>query len=258
MLVAVFWPRREASLGAYGIPGLLYHSEILFPYWLLILVLLLLFVTGLRPRIIGFILFALFLPLSFELGRHVSRQVLLFTLLFFSLFHSNVRLSLWTGNADTQLLSAGPIWPIRLIQLQLSVLYGVNALAKTTPDYLSGQVLMGMSKMLPNFLVNLSDGYLHLGTFAIPVTLLAIASVMAEYILAIGFWIPRLKVATAMFGVFFHIVLKFIITISMLDWTCVFLYSTFFIPFDPLRTRELPVQREGHSEPDFIPSPPKA
>ncbi|MGH7800547.1 MAG: HTTM domain-containing protein [Thermodesulfobacteriota bacterium] len=257
MLTVAFWPRGTGlRLEGYGIPGLLYFYEhILFPYWLPILVLLILFGTGLRPRLLGFILVVLLLPLPFEFGLHATRQILLFTLLFFSLLRSNARFSLWARTAGPQSLSVGPMWPIRLIQVQLSVVYGVNALAKTTPEYLSGQVLMGMSKMLPNFLVNLSDGYLHLGPLAIPVTILAIASVMTEYTLAIGFWFPRLRVATAVLGVFFHIVSKFIIRIGMLDWTCMFLYLAFFIPFDRPLIRELYEQREGHTDPNFIPGP---
>ena len=259
MLTVAFWPRgRGLRFEGYSIPGLLYFYEhILFPYWFPILVLLLLFGVGLRPRLLGIFLVVLLLPLPFEFGLHVSRQILLFTLLFFSLLRSDARLSLRWGRQGPQPVTAGPMWPIRLIQVQLSVVYGVNALAKTTPEYISGQVLMGMSKMLPNFLVNLSDGYLHLGPLAIPVTILAIASVMTEYALAIGFWFPRLRVATAVLGVFFHIVTKFIIRIGMLDWSCMFLYLAFFIPFDRPLIRGLPELRGGHSEPKFIPAPPR-
>ncbi len=259
MLAAVFWPRRGLSLEGYNIPGLLYFFEHLsFPYWFFILVLLILFGTGLMPRLLGVILVVLLLPLSFQTGLHASCQLLLFTLLFFSLLRSNAGPSLWTGKAESHPVSVGPMWPIRLIQLQLSVMYGVNAVAKTTPEYLSGQVLMGMSKMLPNFVINLSDGYLHLGPLAIPVTLLAIASVMTEYILAIGFWFPRFRIATAVFGVFFHIGLKFIIRVGMLDWTSIFLYLAFLLPFDRPLISEIPEKKKGHSEPDYIPTTPKA
>jgi len=262
MLAVVFWPYEGMGLvlGVYRVPALPYlykHIFLAMPYWLLILAVLTFFGAGFSPRVLGFLLVALLLPLVFLIGRQPSRQILLFTLVFFSLLRSDARLSLRWGRQGPQPVTTGPMWPIRLIQLQLSVVYGVNALAKTTPEYLSGQVLMGMSKMLPNFLVNLSDGYLHLGPLAIPVTILAIASVMTEYALAIGFWFPRLRVATAVFGVFFHIVTKFIIRIGMLDWTCMFLYLAFFIPFDRPLIRELHEQTEGHSDPKFIPAPPR-
>jgi hypothetical protein len=121
---------------------------------------------------------------------------------------------------------------LRLIQIQLSVVYGINALAKTTPAYMSGQVLLGMSHMLPTFLVDLSDGYVRLGPLSLPVALAATASVVIEYVLAIGLWFPRLRWITALSGILFHLSLQWIIRIHLLDWTCMFLYLAFLLPID--------------------------
>lgn len=111
-------------------------------------------------------------------------------------------------------------------------MYGVNALAKTTPAYLSGDVLMGMSQMLPNFLVDLSDGYLHVGVLAIPVALAAIGSALTEYFLALGFWFRRLRITAVVVGVLFHVILIRIVRIGMLDLASMFLYLAFLLPFD--------------------------
>jgi hypothetical protein len=136
----------------------------------------------------------------------------------------------WLGGSPA--LSAGPIWPIRLIQLQLSALYAVNALAKTTPAYLSGDVLVGMSLMLPNMRLDLSDRFQEIGPLALPVWLLASASTVAEWMLALGFWFPRLQVGVALLGVAFHLSARFVITIFALDLASVFLYLAFLLPFD--------------------------
>ena len=203
----------------------LWHSA---PYWLLTLAGLALFAAGWRPQVLGWLISVLLLPWFLAHGRP-SQQLLLFTLLAFSFLRSDARLSLWRGR---QSASVGPMWPIRLIQLQLSIVYGVNALMKTTPAYLSGDVLIGMSRMLPNFLVDLSDGYLHVGLLAIPVALAAAASALTEYFLALGFWFRRLRIAAAVVGVLFHVILMRIVRIGMLDWASMFLYLAFLLPFD--------------------------
>lgn len=210
----------------------LYQSIFLTKAYLLIsFVISILFGAGFYPRIFGFILAILLFPLIFILGYHVSRQILLFTLIAFSLVQSDIRLSIKKKSFKLNSCS-GPIWPIRLIQIQLSVLYGINAIAKTYPEYLSGKVLEGLSIIAPNFLVNLSDGYLHLGTLAIPVFLLAISSTLTEYILAIGFWFRRTRIPTAILGVTFHLVLMQIVAVGFLDWAAMFLYLAFLLPFE--------------------------
>ena len=232
MLAVVFWPRSlQQTPAVYGIPGVseLYQQVLLTtPYWLLTLAGLALFAAGWRPQVLGWLISVLLLPWFLAHGRP-SQQLLLFTLLAFSFLRSDARLSLWRGR---QSASVGPMWPIRLIQLQLSIVYGVNALMKTTPAYLSGDVLIGMSRMLPNFLVDLSDGYLHVGLLAIPVALAAAASALTEYFLALGFWFRRLRIAAAVVGVLFHVILMRIVRIGMLDWASMFLYLAFLLPFD--------------------------
>ena len=122
-----------------------------------------------------------------------------------------------------------PIWPLRLIQLQLTVLYGVNVLYKATPEFLSGEVMVGLSTM-DSFHLDLSSGALELGVISIPVWMLGTGAVLTESWLAIGFWIPRLRVATAVLGVCFHLMLVFVMTIFMLDVVSCFLYLAFLLP----------------------------
>lgn len=131
--------------------GSLYENLFLTKYYsYLLLVISILFAIGFKPRPLGFTLVILMFPLIFLYGYHVSRQILLFTLLAFSLVQSDKTMSIKRSSND-RVSNAGPIWPIRLIQIQLSVLYGINAIAKTTPEYLNGTILEGLSIMQPIF-----------------------------------------------------------------------------------------------------------
>ena len=100
---------------------------------------------------------------------------------------------------------------------------------------------MRMAQSLPNFLVDLSDGYLHLGPLQMPVKLAATLTVVTEYGLALGFWSRRTRLVTAVVGVAFHLILQRIVRIAMLDWTSMFLYLVFFLPFrSQLKPRTTP------------------
>lgn len=200
-------------------------------YGLLSLVLAGLFGVGVWPRLTGLLLFALLLPLASLTRGQQSRQVLLLVLLAFSMLRTDARWSVRTLFGGSRSGTAGPIWPVRLVQIQLSLVYLVNAIAKSTPQYLSGDALINMSRMRPNFLVDLSDGYMHVGPIAIPVAAAAIASVLVEYALAIGFWVPRLRWPTAVLGLAFHFGLQQIVSIFMLDYACMFLYLAFLLPW---------------------------
>lgn len=230
-----FWMAKETTptIASGGWMEPLYRSVFLTPtYHALCLSLIVLFAAGVRPRPLGLLLVAMLAPLDFlSVGRQ-SRQILLFELLAFSFLHSDRRLAVRIGSSKDAAEPAGPMWPIRLIQIQLSIVYGVNALVKTTPAYLRGDVLIGLSRMLPNFRANLSDGYLHLGVVAIPVMLAACVSVAIEYVLAVGFWFPRLRWPSAALGVAYHVVLMSILQIYLLDWTSVAMYPVFLLPFE--------------------------
>ena len=233
MLAVVFHPagtRPYASLLAV-LPEVerLYAIALAPAYWWAILGLLALFGTGLRPRLAAAVLLPLLAPLVPAYGRLPGRLVLWSTLLAFSFESSDAALSPAQGRRRS---AAGPLWPVRLVQLQLAALYGVNALAKSTPEYLSGDVLVAQSAMLENVRVDLTDGTLSLGPLAIPAWLAAAATVLTEYALALGFWSRRTRVPAAILGVTFHAGLTRIVRIGYLDLVSVFLYAAFLLPFD--------------------------
>lgn len=199
------------------------------PYVLALALVLIFFYIGLKPRISGLLLSFMLLPLIFVEGYHKSRQVILLSIFAFSLLPSCSQFGL-IKYKDIGSIHLSPAWPVRLIQIQLSLLYLVNAVAKTTPSYLSGEVLKGLSIMMPNFLINLSSGYFNIGLLHIPLYILAVCTVLIEYTLAIGFWFRRTRVPTAILGVIFHMSLTHVVTIGRLDWASLFLYPAFLLP----------------------------
>lgn len=217
------------------------------PYTALIVLLSALFGVGIRPRPVGFALAAALTPLVLREGREHGRFLLVFALLAFSFLRSDARLTPRALSAGRPPSQAGPLWPVRLIQVELSLLYGVNALAKATPAFLRGDVLVAQSRMLPNFLEDLSGGSISLGPVALPIWMGAVAAPLIEAFLALAFWVPGLRVPTAVLGLVFHALLSRVIRIGYLDLVTVFLYCAFLLPFARRRARELPPQLEPSS-----------
>ena len=95
------------------------------PYFALIYVLIAAFALGYRARTACIVLFLVLLPHDFLERGNQSRQVLLTALLCFSFAKS---LPVWRYLRDEVVASDfGPIWPIRLVQFQVSILYAVGA-----------------------------------------------------------------------------------------------------------------------------------
>ncbi|MEO0477329.1 MAG: HTTM domain-containing protein [Planctomycetota bacterium] len=231
MLPWFFWSRGLHH--SYDDPGLvwLYDNVVLTQaYYLAFVVLSCLFALGYKPRVTGLILFVLLLPMaSLSRGRQ-SRQVILLCLFAFSLLRSGAVRFPWQSSKAGPELSAGPCWPVRVMQLQLTLLYLINALAKATPGYLSGEGLAAIAASHDNFKVDLTAGSLVLGPLAIPNYLLAISSVLTELFLALGWWLTKHRWLVAGVGVAFHISLMFIFDIWMLHVASIFLYLAFLLP----------------------------
>jgi hypothetical protein len=194
-----------------------------------------LFGLGVAPRIVGPLLVLSLLPGVFEVGTMRSRQILVSAVLCLSMLRSTVGvvpLPRPASRSDRAARSAGPMWPIRLVQIQLSLVYAVNAIAKMTPEYLDGSVLEWLSVSRWNFKVDLAGGYLHLGPLVVPTWLCAVGTVLVESALALGFWFRRTRIATAALGFAFHMSLKLILVIGFLDWASLCLYLSFLLPLD--------------------------
>ena len=239
VMIAIVFRAGGAPVSLVGaveqMPAVRAAYQVLFlrsPYWWVIVALLAVLALGWRPRLASVILLVLLIPLVFRDWRMQGRLVLFLGLLAFAFLRSDARLSLRALTHSVPAEGPGPLWPIRLIQVVLTVLYGVNALAKSTPEYFHGDVMLGQSLMLPNYRVDLSGGVLQMGPLAVPLWVVATATVFTEYTLALGFWFRRLRVPVACLGIGFHTTLSFVIQIGFLDIVSVFLYSAFLLPFD--------------------------
>lgn len=198
-------------------------------YWILIALLSLAFGCGFRPRLTGVLLLLLLIPLSFLSRGMVSRSVFLFVFACFLILRSGEVRFPWRG-AKGDDGSAGPSWPVRLIQIQLTVIYGVNAIAKTTPVFLRGDLLIDFSLVYPNFRLTFNEGSFEVAGLSIPVSILAVSAVLIEYFLAIAFWVPRLRWIGAFVGISFHVGLTFVLTIFHLHHLTIFLYLSQLLP----------------------------
>ncbi|MCZ6672299.1 MAG: hypothetical protein O7C75_05095, partial [Verrucomicrobia bacterium] len=121
-----FWSRGHQPTPA--VPETLHwlyeHFFVSPGHYLMVVCLCGLLAIGWRPRICGFMLFFLLLPLDFVTSGPISRQVLLFALLAFAFIPSGAVKIPWISNNRGRFVDAGPCWPVRLIQLQLTFLYG--------------------------------------------------------------------------------------------------------------------------------------
>lgn len=92
-----------------------------------------------------------------------------------------------------------PLWPVTLLKLQVTIVYGFAALAKLNLVYVSGAVLnaqLGWGSILP-----FPDGLRRWEVMSV----LALLSILTEAFLAVALWSPRLRSVGFGLGLAFHI-----------------------------------------------------
>lgn len=102
-------------------------------------------------------------------------------------------------------------WPLSLLKIQVTLVYVFSALAKITPQYLAGEVLMLSLKQQ--------------GWLAVPqswrgpaaMSILAAASIIIELVVAFGLWSRRLRPFAILAGVGFHILIIAVLDSSRLS-----------------------------------------
>lgn len=125
-----------------------------------------------------------------------------------------------------------PGWPVLLLMIQVSLVYGFSALAKLTPQYLSGDVLSQTLKQQGWFTFPLAwraPGVL---------STLAVAAIVLELFIAFGLWNKRLRWFAVAAGVALH---AFILTtldssrlsLGVFALEMFALYPLFFRPLQP-------------------------
>ena len=106
---------------------------------------------------------------------------------------------------------SGTAWPILLLKIQVTIVYFFSAMAKITPQYLAGEILTRSLK--------------HEGWLAVPepwrapavMSLLAVASIVAELFIAFGLWSPRLRLPAIIAGTGFHLLIIAVLDSSRLS-----------------------------------------
>ena len=228
-----FWPRDEEPVHfLHAHPNIieLYDSVFLTtPYMIVVGLFIGLFMIGWKSRVSGLLLCALLVPLDFLDEGRQSGQVLIFTLFCTSLMRFDRK------KDGSRRESCGPMWPVRLIQAQVCVVYGINAVYKSTLQFMDGSILMKWSETT-TFNMVIPETGLPMGPLVIAPWMLGTGTVLVEYLIAIGLWIPRLRWFVALTGIIFHLLISMVMTIFMLDWVSMFLYLAFLLPFEKCLT----------------------
>ncbi|HSE30919.1 MAG TPA: HTTM domain-containing protein [Pyrinomonadaceae bacterium] len=156
------------------------------------------FLVGWESRVAGAIItcFSAYLLLLDQ--QLYSNHFYLFFLivLLLTVAESGAALSLDSFRRDARNTVAG--WPVLLLMIQVSVVYGFSALAKLTPQYLSGEVLSQTLK--------------RQGWFVFPeawrtsacLSALAISAIVLELFIAFGLWNKRTRWFAVVGGLALH------------------------------------------------------
>lgn len=179
------------------------------------------FLLGWRVRVAGPVLLALLayvLLLDYQLYSNHLYLLSILTLLM-TLADSGAAVSLESRRRGK--VESIPAWPVVLMRVQLSIVYGFAALAKLNLAYMSGLVLRVQLRV---------PGVESLPPWVF--TLLALASVCTEAFLAFAFWNRRLRPFAFVVGIGFHLtilatmrVVPDLITFAILMAS---VYTTFF------------------------------
>ena len=155
------------------------------------------FVSGWKTRIAGTVLacvigYSLLLDQQFY-SNHLYLLFLIVVLL--TIANSGAAISMDARQAERATV---PGWPIWLLKIQVSIVYIFSAIAKLTPQYLSGEVLTESLKQYGFFAVPM--------TWRVPVAmkLLAIVAIVVELFVGLGLWSRRLRPVAVILGVLFH------------------------------------------------------
>ena len=164
------------------------------------------FVVGFKTRLAGAIITSLSAYVLLFDQQTYSNHLYLFFLIVLLLMvaDSGAALSLDVLRRGRRDYVAG--WPILLLKLQVSLVYGFSAVAKLTPQFLSGDVLSQTLKQHGWLTVPQSLRNPQL------LTALAVSAIVVELFIAFGLWSKSLRLAAVIAGVTLH---AFILT--MLD-----------------------------------------
>ena len=179
------------------------------------------FAAGVRVWLTGTLLWlSMAITLSLDIQTYANHLYLLAWLVLL-LTIADAGASLSIQGAERQVTR----WPVNLLMLQASIVYGFTAITKMNADFLTGRVLAGV---LREGLISFPDSLRTQSFF----TLLSIMAVFVELFLAIFLWNPRFRPTALMLGLGLHGAITVFMT-PVGDLGCIFVGDACPIPTVP-------------------------
>lgn len=122
-------------------------------------------------------------------------------------------------------------WPLFLIKVQVSLVYGFAGITKINPEFLTGQTLL---MALARRLLVLRDAGVPEQLLLGSVVLAAWLTVAIEVLLAVGLWLPRLRRISAYSGVLLHAGIVALMSATWLEAFQLSLFALLLIGHYPL------------------------
>ena len=213
------------------VPLLPSHS--VWAFMLLWLLAAIAFTVGWKTRMAGAVLVgAIGYSLLLDQQLYSNHLYLLFLIVvLLTIANSGAAISMDAKQAERATV---PGWPIWLLKVQISIVYLFSAIAKLTPQYLSGEVLTASLKQYGFFTVPM--------TWRVPLAmkLLAIVAIVMELFIGLGLWSRRLRPVAVIAGVLFHTFIIVALDSSRLSLSIFALemFAVYLLFFDdtPLKT----------------------
>lgn len=208
------------------VPG---SPRVLAILFLLFCTQILLFLIGLGTRFQAICLFLWILSLHHRNnliweGGDVLLRISLLLLVFMPLgARWSVDSILKKGSVET-----GAVWPVRLLQLQQSMIYLSSVGQKLRGgDWLSGEALFYIGK--------LDEFSGRIGSLLLPEAWtewyrpMTWGVIAVEALLVIGVWIPSVRVKAVVIGILFHLAIEFSMNLFVFQWLMILVLATHLV-----------------------------
>ncbi|CAN5503321.1 hypothetical protein BH09MYX1_BH09MYX1_32570 [soil metagenome] len=138
----------------------------------------------------------------------------------------------------------GPLWAVRLAQVQISLIYLASGGSKLLDDdWRGGLVLLDrMTRYGGDALAKgVPEGVIHFFQDPSVASALAKLAIGTELFLVVGLWLPRTRAVALWIGVMFHLTIELTSKVSYFSWLMILAYALFAthdlrarsISFDP-------------------------
>lgn len=233
------WPRHAfPSFDSYfltafnlPVPGFAWLPVLNYQQWqgleMLLFILGICFVLGLGTRFLGPALALLYwytlLISQFLYSHHILNFCIVFTILGFSRCSDYYSIDALLRRRAFPPPTPASMLPIRCLQVFVSFIYVMTALSKTNPSWFNGefmQMIRDSGRM----------GFIYEPFLRpyLPLAFLGARTVLTEYFLAVGLWIPRVRFLAAAAGIVMHLSIDFLMPVTTFSYQIIALYVVFF------------------------------